>query len=61
MLAEKTNPNAMADCVQMPQVFSAVRLGVGVSSFETLRSIHAASDALPSSAAAHPAKQIDSE
>lgn len=61
MLAEKTNPNAMAECVQMPQVFNAVRLSVGVSSFETLRSIHAASDALPSFAAAHPAKQIDSK
>ena len=51
----------LADCVLVPQMFSAARFGVDVSPFETLRSIQAACDALPAFAAAHPAKQIDSE
>jgi len=51
----------MADCVLVPQMFSAARFGVDVSAFGTLRSIHAACDALPAFADAHPARQIDSE
>ena len=51
----------MADCVLVPQMFSAARFGVDVSAFATLGSIHAACDALPAFADAHPARQIDSE
>ena len=51
----------MADCVLVPQMVSAARFGVDVSPFPTLRRIHAACEALPAVAAAHPAKQIDSE
>jgi hypothetical protein len=42
-------------------MFSAARLGVEVSPFETLKSIGAACDALPAFAAEHPAKEIDLE
>ena len=51
----------MADCVLVPQMFSAARFGVDVSAFGTLRSIQAACEALSAFADAHPARQIDSE
>jgi maleylpyruvate isomerase len=51
----------IADCVLVPQMFSAARLGVEVSPFETLKSIGAACDVLPAFAAEHPAKEIDRE
>lgn len=51
----------MADCVLVPQMFSAARFGVDVSAFLTLRSIQAACEALPAFTDAHPGKQIDSE
>ena len=51
----------MADCALVPQMFSAARFEVDVSPFPTLRRIHAACEALPAVAAAHPAKQVDSE
>lgn len=51
----------MADCVLVPQMFSASRFGVELEAFPTLRAIHAACEALPAVAAAHPARQIDSE
>jgi maleylpyruvate isomerase len=51
----------MADCVLVPQLFSAARFGVDTSSWTTLQSINAACEALPAFANAHPGKQIDSE
>jgi maleylpyruvate isomerase len=51
----------MADCALVPQMFSASRFGVELEAFPTLRAIHAACEALPAVAAAHPARQIDSE
>jgi len=51
----------MADCALVPQMFSASRFGVDLNAFPTLCAIHAACEALPAVAAAHPARQIDSE
>ena len=51
----------MADCVLVPQMFSAARFGVDVSQFRTLTSIQAACESLPAFANAHPGRQIDSE
>jgi maleylpyruvate isomerase len=51
----------MADCVLVPQMFSAARFGVDTSSYPTLRSIYTACEAIPEVAAAHPARQLDSE
>ena len=51
----------MADCALVPQMFSAARFGVDTSPFPTLRSIYAACEEIPAIAAAHPARQPDSE
>ena len=51
----------MADCTLVPQMFAAARFGVDTAPYPTLRAIHAACEALPEIAAAHPAKQIDAE
>ncbi len=51
----------MADCALVPQMFSAARFGVDTSSYPTLRAICAACEAIPEVAAAHPARQVDSE
>lgn len=51
----------MADCALVPQMFSASRFGVDLELFPTLRAIYAQCEALPAFAAAHPARQIDSE
>ncbi len=51
----------MADCALVPQMFSAVRFGVDISPFPTLRSIYEHCEAIPAIAAAHPARQPDSE
>ena len=51
----------IADCCLVPQVFNAERFGVDLSPYPTLRAIHAACQALPAFAAAHPLKQPDAE
>lgn len=51
----------MADCALVPQLFSAARFNVDMQPYPTLRSIHEACEALPAIAAAHPARQPDSE
>lgn len=51
----------MADCALVPQMFSATRFGVDLEAFPTLRAIHTACEALNPVAAAHPARQPDSE
>lgn len=51
----------LADCVLVPQMFSAARFGVDVTSFATLRAIVAACEALAPIAAAHPSRQPDAE
>jgi len=51
----------MADCALVPQMFSAMRFGVDLEAFPTLRAIHSACEALTPIAAAHPARQPDSE
>lgn len=51
----------MADCALVPQMFSAIRFGVDLEACPILQSIHAACEALAPVAAAHPARQIDSE
>lgn len=51
----------MADCALVPQIFSAVRFGVDTSPYPTLRSIYHYCEAIPAIAAAHPARQQDSE
>jgi maleylpyruvate isomerase len=51
----------MADCLLVPQMFSAARFGVDVTPFVRLTSIQAACEALPAFADAHPLRQIDSE
>ncbi len=51
----------MADCALVPQIFSARRFSVDLAGFPTLRAIHAACEAVPAIAAAHPAAQPDSE
>jgi maleylpyruvate isomerase len=51
----------MADCALVPQLFSAARFNVDTQAYPTLRSIYEACEALPAIAAAHPARQPDSE
>ncbi len=51
----------MADCLLVPQMFSASRFGIDVSPYPTLRTIYAACEALAPIAAAHPARQPDAE
>ncbi len=51
----------MADCALVPQMFSAARFGVDTSPYPTLRSIYEHCEAVPAIAAAHPARQPDSE
>jgi maleylpyruvate isomerase len=51
----------MADCALVPQMFSAVRFGVDTNQYPTLQAIVEACEALPAIAAAHPARQVDSE
>ncbi len=51
----------MADCALVPQMFSAVRFGVDTKQYPTLQAIVEACEALPAIAAAHPARQVDSE
>ncbi len=51
----------MADCALVPQMFSAARFGVDTEPYPTLRAIYAECEAIPAIAAAHPARQIDSE
>jgi glutathione S-transferase len=42
-------------------MFSAARFGVDSTEFPTLRAIYERCEAMPEFAAAHPAKQVDSE
>ena len=51
----------MADCALVPQLFSAARFNVDMQPYPTLRAIYEACEALPAIAAAHPARQPDSE
>lgn len=51
----------MADCALVPQMFSAARFGVDTMPYPTLRAIYAACEDVPAIAAAHPARQVDSE
>jgi maleylpyruvate isomerase len=51
----------MADCALVPQLFSAARFNIDTQAYPTLRSIYDACEALPEFAAAHPARQPDSE
>ncbi len=51
----------LADCVLVPQMFSAGRFGVDLAPYPTLQAIHAACEALAPIAAAHPARQPDAE
>ena len=51
----------MADCALVPQLFSAARFNVDMQPYPTLRSIYETCEALPAIAAAHPARQPDSE
>jgi len=51
----------MADCALVPQLFSAARFNVDMQPYQTLRSIYETCEALPAIAAAHPARQPDSE
>lgn len=51
----------MADCALVPQMFSAARFGVDTMPYPTLRAIYAACENVPAIAAAHPARQVDSE
>ncbi len=52
---------SMADCALVPQMFSAARFGVDTMPYPTLRAIYAACEDVPAIAAAHPARQVDSE
>lgn len=51
----------LADCVLVPQMFSAARFGIDSTAFPTLRAIYEHCEAMPAFAAAHPAKQVDAE
>jgi maleylpyruvate isomerase len=51
----------MADCALVPQLFSATRFNIDTQAYPTLRTIYEACEALPEIAAAHPARQPDSE
>jgi maleylacetoacetate isomerase len=51
----------LADICLVPQVFSATRFGVNLAAMPRVRAVQAACEALPAFAAAHPARQPDSE
>lgn len=51
----------MADCALVPQMFSAARFNIDTAPYPTLCAIYEACDALPQIAAAHPARQVDTE
>ena len=51
----------LADICLVPQIFNANRFGVDMSKMPHLSAIHAACEALPAFADAHPARQPDSE
>lgn len=51
----------LADICLAPQLFSAARFGVDVSSLSTLKRIEASCDAHPAFQAAHPSRQPDTE
>ena len=51
----------LADICLVPQMFSATRFGVNTSALPRLTAIHAACEALPAFAAAHPKTQPDWE
>jgi len=51
----------LADCCLVPQVYNAQRFDVDLEPYPTIRRIHAACEALPAFAAAHPARQPDAE
>jgi maleylacetoacetate isomerase/maleylpyruvate isomerase len=51
----------MADVYLVPQIFAAGRFGVDLGPMPRLRAVHAACEALPAFAAAHPARQPDAE
>ena len=50
-----------ADCCLVPQVFNALRFGVDLEPYPTLRAIDAACQTLPAFQLAHPARQPDAE
>lgn len=51
----------LADCCLVPQVFSAQRFGVDMTSYPTVMRIHAACNELPAFQQAHPSQQPDAE
>ncbi|MCG2583185.1 maleylacetoacetate isomerase [Massilia sp. TS11] len=51
----------LADCVLVPQVFNAQRFQIDLTPYPTVMRIHAACEALPAFAAAHPSRQPDTE
>ena len=51
----------LADICLVPQVFSAARFKVDLTDMPRIREIHAACEALPAFADAHPARQPDTE
>ncbi len=51
----------LADICLMPQLFSADRFGADIAAYRHIKRIRANCDAHPAFAAAHPAKQSDSE
>jgi maleylacetoacetate isomerase len=51
----------LADICLVPQMFSALRFGVDVSNLPRLGAVHAACEALPAFAQAHPSRQPDNE
>lgn len=51
----------VADCVLVPQMFSASRFGVDISPYPTLNAIYDACQKLEAIAAAHPSQQPDAE
>jgi maleylpyruvate isomerase len=51
----------MADCFLVPQVYNAARFDIDMTPYPRIASIDAACAALPAFAAAHPARQPDSE
>lgn len=51
----------IADCCLVPQLFNAQRFNIDLAAYPTLAAIDRACQALPAFAAAHPARQPDSE
>lgn len=51
----------LADICLVPQVFSAERFGVDLSAMPRVRDVHAACEALPAFADAHPSRQPDAD